>query len=125
MRHEVYGEGLTADVILVNLTVKRIAEPEALQGLFLVTFETVREDKIRCTEGQHRREQAAPMKKGESGFMQELEFTKQRLQQTIEELQTSNEELKSTNEELQSTNEELQSTNEELETAKEETAIPQ
>jgi len=63
---------------------------------------------------------AAPLKKGESGLMRELEFTKQRLQRTIEELQTSNEELKSTNEELQSTNEELQSTNEELETAKEE-----
>jgi two-component system CheB/CheR fusion protein len=107
------------DVILVNLTVKRIAEPEALQGLFLVTFETVRADKSAAQKGASARA-AAPLKKGESGLMRELEFTKQRLQRTIEELQTSNEELKSTNEELQSTNEELQSTNEELETAKEE-----
>jgi two-component system CheB/CheR fusion protein len=106
-------------VILVNLTAKRIVEPEALQGLFLVTFETVQEEKTAARKGAPVRV-AAPLKKGEPRFLQELEFTKQRLQQTIEEQQTSNEELKSTNEELQSTNEELQSTNEELETAKEE-----
>lgn len=107
------------DVILVNLSVKKISEPESLQGLFLVTFETVRADKTAARKGAPARA-AAPLKKGESGLTRELEFTKQRLQRTIEELQTSNEELKSTNEELQSTNEELQSTNEELETTKEE-----
>ncbi|MDP3089621.1 MAG: CheR family methyltransferase [Nitrospira sp.] len=105
--------------ILVNLAVKRIVEPEALQGLFLVTFDQVREEKPAVGKGAPART-AAPMKKGESRLLQELEFTKQRLQHTIEEQQTSNEELKSANEELQSTNEELQSTNEELETAKEE-----
>jgi len=105
--------------ILVNLTAKRIAEPESLLGLFLVTFETVRVDKT-STKKVAQAQVAAPMKKGESRLLQELRFTKQRLQQTIEEQQTSNEELKSSNEELQSTNEELQSTNEELETAKEE-----
>ncbi|MDP1948393.1 MAG: CheR family methyltransferase [Nitrospirota bacterium] len=121
------GEVLRRDVrvktnghfILVNLTVKRIVEPEALQGLFLVTFETVRADNTSRRKVAPA-QVAAPMKKGEPGLLQELEFTKQRLQRTIEEQQTSNEELKSTNEELQSTNEELQSTNEELETAKEE-----
>jgi two-component system CheB/CheR fusion protein len=106
-------------VILVNLAVKKISEPEALQGLLLVTFDQRRADKTIARKGVSSRT-AAPQKRGESGLMGELEFTKQRLQQTIEELQTSNEELKSTNEELQSTNEELQSTNEELETAKEE-----
>jgi two-component system CheB/CheR fusion protein len=120
---EVVRRGLrvraNGDVILVNLTVKRIAEPEALQGLFLVTFDQVRADKTAARKGAPARA-AVPLKKGESGLKRELEFTKQRLQRTIEELQTSNEELKSTNEELQSTNEELQSTNEELETAKEE-----
>ena len=105
--------------ILVNLSVNRIAEPEFLQGLFLVTFETVRVDKTAARKGAPARV-AASLKKGESRLLQELEFTKLRLQQTIEEQQTSNEELRSTNEELQSTNEELQSTNEELETAKEE-----
>ena len=120
---EVVRRGLrvqaNGDDILVNLAIKKIAEPEALQGLFLVTFETVRADKTAARKVAPARA-AAPLKKGESGLVQELEFTKQRLQRTIEELQTSNEELKSTNEELQSTNEELQSTNEELETAKEE-----
>jgi two-component system CheB/CheR fusion protein len=105
--------------ILVNLTVKKITEPEALQGLFLVTFDQVRADKSAAKKDAPPRA-SSPRKKGEPELMQELEFTKQRLQRTIEELQTSNEEMKSTNEELQSTNEELQSTNEELETAKEE-----
>lgn len=101
------------------MTVKRIAEPEPLEGLFLVSFETVQAAKPATGKGTPART-ASPLKKGESGLKRELEFTKQRLQQTIEELQTSNEELKATNEELQSTNEELQSTNEELETTKEE-----
>ena len=120
---EVVRHGLrvraNGDVILVDLTVKKIAEPESLQGLFLVAFETVQQDKAAVRKGAPPRA-AAPLQKGESGIKQELELTKQRLQRAIEELQTSNEELKSTNEELQSTNEELQSTNEELETAKEE-----
>ena len=120
---EVVRHGLqvraNGDVILINLSVKKIAEPEALEGLFLVTFDQVQADKTATRKGAPARA-AAPLKKGESGLMRELEFTKQRLHRTIEELQTSNEELKSTNEELQSTNEELQSTNEELETAKEE-----
>ena len=120
---EVVRHGLqvraNGDVILINLSVKKIAEPEALEGLFLVTFDQVQANKTVARKGAPARA-AAPLKKGESGLMRELEFTKQRLQRTVEELQTSNEELKSTNEELQSTNEELQSTNEELETAKEE-----
>ena len=107
------------DVILVNLTVKKIAEPEALQGLLLVTFDQAPAEKTPARKGAPARA-AAPRKHTESGHIGELEFTKQRLQRTIEELQTSSEEQKSTNEELQSTNEELQSTNEELETAKEE-----
>jgi two-component system CheB/CheR fusion protein len=106
-------------VTLVNVTVKKIAEPEALQGLFLVTFDQVRTDQTAGRKGAPARAAASP-KKSESGLMRELDFTKQRLQQTVEALQTSNEELRSTNEELQSTNEELQSTNEELETTKEE-----
>ncbi|MEP6601588.1 MAG: chemotaxis protein CheB [Nitrospirota bacterium] len=106
-------------VIMINLAVKKIAEPEALEGLFLVTFDQGRMDKTAARKAAPSRT-VAPRKIGESGLMGELEFTKQRLQRTIEELQTSNEEMKSTNEELQSTNEELQSTNEELETAKEE-----
>ena len=118
VRHDIPVEA-NGHVILVNLAVRKLAEPEALQGLLLVTFETVRTDKTAVRKVAPARA-AAPLKKGESRLRQELEFTKQRLQRTIEELQTSNEELKSSNEEMQSTNEELQSTNEELETAKEE-----
>ena len=120
---EVVRRGLrlraNGEVILVDLLVKKIAEPEALRGLLLVTFDAVDTGKAAVRKSGSA-QTAVPLKKGDPGLMQELEFTKQRLQRTIEELQTSNEELKSTNEELQSTNEELQSTNEELETAKEE-----
>lgn len=106
---------------LVTVTLRRITEPEALQGLFLVTFVPARADKPAVGKvAPERASVPLKTKKGEAGLRWELKFTKQRLQRTIEELQTSNEELKSTNEELQSTNEELQSANEELETAKEE-----
>ena len=120
---EVVRHGLrlraNGDVILVNVIVRKITEPEALQGLFLVTFDQVSVDRTAARKRVPARV-AAPVKKGEPGLMEELEFTKRRLQQTIEQLQTANEEEKSTNEELQSTNEELQSINEEMETAKEE-----
>jgi len=100
---------------VVNVTIRRIAEPEALRGLLWVTFETVPTPR-KLEKGRPK----SSSRLVETGLESELEETKQRLQHTIEELQTSNEELKSANEELQSTNEELQSTNEELETAKEE-----
>jgi len=118
VRHDVRVKA-SGGVILVNVNVKRITEPEVLQGLFLVTFDQVRAGKPAAQKGAPARA-SAPKKNEEAGLKRELEFTKQRLHQTIEALQTSNEELKSTNEELQSTNEELQSTNEELETTKEE-----
>lgn len=103
---------------LVNVSVSKIRDPEAIRGLLLVSFHPV----LPVVE-------AAPAKKGrakKSGserdavLEHELERVKDTLQTTVEEMETSNEELKSTNEELQSTNEELQSTNEELETSKEE-----
>jgi two-component system CheB/CheR fusion protein len=103
-------------VNVVDLTVRRIAEPEALNGFTWVTFETVSAARSR----EKSRSASSSSKSVRTELKQELQETKKRLQHTIEELQTSNEELKSANEELQSTNEELQSTNEELETAKEE-----
>lgn len=118
VRHDIPVEA-NGHVIMVNLAVKKLEEPEALQELLLVTFETVRTDKAAVRKVAPARA-AATLKKGDPRLRQELQFTKQRLQRTIEELQASNEELKSANEELQSTNEELQSANEELETAKEE-----
>ena len=100
---------------VVNVTIRRIAEPEALRGLLWVTFETVPTARKRV-----KTHSTSSSRTVHTELEHELEETKQRLQHTIEELQTSNEELRSANEELQSTNEELQSTNEELETAKEE-----
>lgn len=100
----------------VDIHVMRIAEPEALRGLLLITFHPSRGPEARSGSrraakgGEHRIKE----------IERQLRFAKESLQTTIEELETSNEELKSSNEELQSTNEELQSTNEELETSKEE-----
>ena len=107
--------------VKVDLTVKRIHEPEPLRGLLLVTF--VPQTVEQALPSQAKGSKKAKQKRDGTfrpGVVQELQYTKQRLQHTIEEHQTANEELKSTNEELQSTNEELQSTNEELETSKEE-----
>ncbi|MDH5700711.1 MAG: PAS domain-containing protein, partial [Nitrospirota bacterium] len=105
--------------MLVDLTVKRIEEPEALRGLYQVIFKS-RPTALSVPGKQKKKGIAKHEAAASPDVIQELRYTKQRLQHTNEELQTSNEELKSTNEELQSTNEELQSTNEELETSKEE-----
>ncbi|MCL5743014.1 MAG: hypothetical protein M1541_03660, partial [Acidobacteria bacterium] len=106
------------DFVHITLDVSRIAEPEALRGLFLVTFRPCPAPEAGVeprTRAARERETSRVTK-----LERELQYTKESLQTTVEELETSNEELKSTNEELQSTNEELQSTNEELETSKEE-----
>jgi two-component system CheB/CheR fusion protein len=107
--------------VKVDLTVKRVHDPEPLRGLLLVTFVPQTEEATLPSKAKGSKN--AKQRRGGTfrpGLVQELQYTKQRLQHTIEEHQTANEELKSTNEELQSTNEELQSTNEELETSKEE-----
>ncbi|MEO7862454.1 MAG: PAS domain-containing protein, partial [Nitrospirales bacterium] len=104
---------------LVDLTVRRIEDPEALRGLYQVILES--RPAAASVSGKRKKigtdKQEAVLS---PNVIQELRYTKQRLQQTNDALQISNEELKSTNEEFQSTNEELQSTNEELETSKEE-----
>lgn len=105
--------------LVVNIRVKKLAEPEAVRGLRLVTFEEPPKNEKRAGSGRPLHPTVQP-KKSAGRLKQELEHTKQRLQQTIDDLQIANEESRSFNEELQSTNEELQSTNEELETTKEE-----
>ena len=105
----------------VRLTVMKLAEPESVRGLLLVTFETEAAAKLPAPQRKTMRRAKMLLPAGRlTDLERELQFTKETLQSTVEELQTSNEELKSTNEELQSTNEELQSANEELETSKEE-----
>jgi len=107
--------------VKVDLTVKRIHEPEPLLGLLLVTFVPQTDEPALPSQAKgSKKTKQKRMDTFRPDVVQELQYTKQRLQHTIEEHQTANEELKSTNEELQSTNEELQSTNEELETSKEE-----
>lgn len=117
---EVVRPGLTVregkERSLIDLRVQRIADPEALRGLFLVSFETARTPPPPPEAG--RRARRGPPRV--ASLERELAEAHRTLDATVEELETANEELKSTNEELQSTNEELQSTNEELETAKEE-----
>jgi two-component system CheB/CheR fusion protein len=103
----------------VSFSVRPIADPDAGEGLLLLSFK----DTPYAAPGK-----AALRKRGagavDTRHVEELErdlaYTKESLHATIEEQQSSNEELMSTNEEMQSTNEELQSTNEELETSKEE-----
>jgi len=104
---------------LVDLTVKRIADPEALRGLFLVTFQPQPNDASVSGKGKTPRK-PKPDETSDASVVQELHYTKQRLQHTNEELQTANEELKSTNEELQSTNEKLETSKEELQSLNEE-----
>jgi chemotaxis methyl-accepting protein methylase len=104
----------------VNVTVQRLAEPEALRGLVMIVFTDVAAPETKLSARPQKNEKASARK----ARLEELErkFQQARLEaQTIrEEMQTSQEELRSTNEEQQSTNEELQSTNEELTTSKEE-----
>ena len=107
------------DFTRVDLRVRRLAAPEALRGLFLVSFETP-EPLEAGTDGNTGARTDASDPRRVQELERELLQSKEVHQTTIEELETANEELKSANEELQSMNEELQSANEELETSKEE-----
>lgn len=106
------------NLVLVDVSIRKIEKPEALSGLFLIVFVDV-PTPVATGKGS----QKEIKNKHNSQMMTleaELQRTKEELQITIEEMQTSQEELKSTNEELQSTSEEMQSTNEELTSSKEE-----
>jgi len=108
------------DFTTIDLRIRRLSEPEALRGLFLISFERPLAGKNE-ESGDASTNGGAPLAPDRiMDLEREIQHAKERHQSTIEELETTNEELKSTNEELQSTNEELQSTNEELETSKEE-----
>jgi two-component system CheB/CheR fusion protein len=106
------------DFSLVNLRVKQLQTPEAVRGLYLVTFEACPEPKgVDVPAQSSNSEEKSPR---EQQLERELMEARQARQSSVEQLETTNEELKSANEELQSMNEELQSANEELETSKEE-----
>ncbi len=107
-------------LLTVDLQVRPLMKPEAMQGLMMVTFETKKPPEKRGKEKKVPEAKEGKIDARVITLEQELQSTKEYLQTTVEELEASNEELKSSNEELQSTNEELQSTNEEMETSKEE-----
>ncbi len=102
----------------INLTVRPLAEPADLRGMFLVVFEEVAAGPSEAAAEKT----PAPSGTGTPAteVEEELRRTRERLQTTIEEMQAAQEELRSANEELQSNNEELQSTNEEMTSSKEE-----
>ncbi|MGH7997720.1 MAG: CheR family methyltransferase, partial [Opitutaceae bacterium] len=97
----------------VNFSIARIDEPEALHGLYLVTFRP----SAAATRGLPRHPSSPARVRA---LEDQLKDMRVELRTTAEQLRASNEELKSANEELQSTNEELQSSNEELESSREE-----
>jgi two-component system CheB/CheR fusion protein len=113
--------GVDAAKHYVDITVKRLDEPETLHGLVMIVFTDAPPPlQISAMSGRHKDGKAHLHKPR----LQELErkYHEARLEaQTVrEEMQSTQEELRSTIEEQQSTNEELQSTNEELTTSKEE-----
>ena len=101
---------------VVDLSLIKIAAPDSLKGMVLISFKDVTLPPKAKRRGAGTNSDSKQVEELE----QELFRTREELRTSREEMQTTYEELKSTNEELQSTNEELQSTNEELTTSKEE-----
>ncbi len=102
----------------LDVTLKTIEKPEALQGMVMIVFHDVVEPPSNKSRSRAIEAPSSSARSVELG--QEVQTLREELNNTREEMQSSQEELKSTNEELQSANEELQSTNEELTTSKEE-----
>ena len=107
----------------IHITVRPIAQPEAVRGFLLVIFDEG--DWPRKAAAEAKPEEAPEKPSSEMDAMvrrleEELQRTKDQLRGTIEQYETSTEELKASNEELQAMNEELRSATEELETSKEE-----
>lgn len=108
------------DSIHIELSVARLEEPDAVQGLLLVTFRPISTPATGSSDKAKSKRKQPGNGDRIAQLERELQCIRESHQSALEELETSNEELTSTNEELQSTNEELQSSNEELETSKEE-----
>src|SRR5476649_179419 len=102
----------------VDVSVRRLDESGALQGLLMIVFTDVAAPVATKATSRPTKPPARSPRLAE--LEQELLRVRGESRATHEEMQTSQEELRSANEELQSTNEEMQSTNEELTTSKEE-----
>jgi len=106
---------------LVDLTVERLEEPEALQGSVMIVFADAPSRVDAKPPGTVEKQgKAALHTAGLVELDQKYRQVCLELQTTREDMQASQEELRSANEEMQSTNEEMQSTNQELITSKEE-----
>ncbi len=103
---------------VVRLSVRKIAEPEALRGLLTVVLEHPR--KRRQTARGTKATKAKETSASTSELELELQLTREGLQGTIEELRSASEEVESMNEELQSSNEELETSKEEMQSLNEE-----
>lgn len=106
------------DIQTLSFSVRPLRDPDAGEGLLLVSFQEV----VDAAPGKpaRRTRVAGSAARHVEELERDLAYTKENLHATIEGQKAANEELQASNEELQSTNEELQSTNEELETSKEE-----
>ncbi len=108
------------DYQLIDLGVRRIASPQSIRGLLLVTITPARSELLEppAVKKSEAASKAPPERTEE--LERELLRVRESNQTMVEELQSTNEELQSANEELQSTNEELQSSKEEMESLNEE-----
>ena len=112
---DLHGLTLEDDApVTVDVTVRAIQEPQALEGTVMIVFRDVAAPP--AAKGRRR---------GGTGSVgpvidAELARAREEIRALRQEMRASQEELQSANEELQSTNEELQSANEELTTSKEE-----
>ncbi|MGH7232051.1 MAG: PAS domain-containing protein, partial [Nitrospiraceae bacterium] len=103
----------------VDVTVRRMREPDQERGLLMITFTSAggtpsREQPPReRPPGKRKREKPSTLER-------QLQTTKEQLHNAFHDLGVAKEELTATNEEWASTVEELQSTNEELEASREE-----
>ena len=111
--------GTNGGTQFVDVTIRPLREPSALQGMLLVVFADV-STPAHFAKLSPKSEKGTAHSSRLNALVSELQHYRAELQANSEEMQTSQEELKSTIEEMQSTNEELQSTNEELSTSKEE-----
>jgi two-component system CheB/CheR fusion protein len=101
----------------VDVTVRAILEPAALDGLYMIVFRDVpATPRARRRAPPGATDELARARDEVTALRQEMAASAEELQAAIEELQSTNEELQSTNEELTTSKEEAQSMNEELQT---------
>ncbi len=105
---------------MVDVTIQRLEDPEALRGLVLIVFTNVPPPAPAASLRRGKGATATADKARLAELERKWHQARLEAQSIRQEMQAAQEETRSINEEQQSTNEELQSTNEELTTSKEE-----